>query len=722
MSWQYTAIAAKLLLMQRRVRNLWLFVTVIALAALAWLLYAIWRSPHRTDLATYWALVAAVVPIAAGLIASAWRIKAAQSHTTVEIGELDYVADLLRDAVKTEWSRAAGARGLLEPTPIPVRWKTSSLPVAGPISAAVISQRFKPLPGLRAVGQQRLRGGQIDDLHHLYGGLRSGRLIITGAPGSGKTGAAVLLLLAALKHKDEVLDDDRSLIPVPVMFTLHGWDPNSQRIEDWLSLRLQQTYPLFAGKHGVERAVKLLAAGKIAVILDGLDEMPQAFRPVALRALSQQATFRIVVLTRSAELTAAATEGLLEGAAAVQLQEIDPITAASYLARVQRHPAPPAWSELINRLRRTPDSTLANALNSPLTLTLVRDTYRDQDEARELLDFYDVPNRNTSSEDVVDHLLDRVVPAAYARKPGGEIPRYNLQTAQRVLAEIAARMNRDGTRDLHWWHIHTWAPLMPRAIAGGLAAGLATGLSAQLGWELSITLMGRFMTEGSYNPSEELEYVLGLGLIAGLFSWVGAALSRRVPRRVATLHLRNMFHPLPVILGLGVGFLFAFLPGGGAVVGLTVGLAVGISVGLTRAFSHPGADNTSALSPVTSWRSDRRYGLASGLTVGLAVGLSLGLLGGLLTGHDLGPATGLATGLEIWFIAGPLAGIPVALTSSLTWPSGLSFAQLAWRWHSPVRLMRFLDDACQRNVLRTVGPIYQFRHARLQDRLAYKDQ
>jgi hypothetical protein len=32
--------------------------------------------------------------------------------------------------------------------------------------------------------------------------------------------------------------------------------------------------------------------------------------------------------------------------------------------------------------------------------------------------------------------------------------------------------------------------------------------------------------------------------------------------------------------------------------------------------------------------------------------------------------------------------------------------------------MRFLDDARERNVLRTVGPAYQFRHARLQDRLA----
>jgi ABC-type dipeptide/oligopeptide/nickel transport system ATPase component len=32
--------------------------------------------------------------------------------------------------------------------------------------------------------------------------------------------------------------------------------------------------------------------------------------------------------------------------------------------------------------------------------------------------------------------------------------------------------------------------------------------------------------------------------------------------------------------------------------------------------------------------------------------------------------------------------------------------------------MRFLEDARQRNVLRVIGPAYQFRNARLQDRLA----
>jgi len=43
---------------------------------------------------------------------------------------------------------------------------------------------------------------------------------------------------------------------------------------------------------------------------------------------------------------------------------------------------------------------------------------------------------------------------------------------------------------------------------------------------------------------------------------------------------------------------------------------------------------------------------------------------------------------------------------------------LALRGRLPWRLMRFLDDAHRRGVLRQSGAVYEFRHARLQDHLA----
>jgi hypothetical protein len=67
---------------------------------------------------------------------------------------------------------------------------------------------------------------------------------------------------------------------------------------------------------------------------------------------------------------------------------------------------------------------------------------------------------------------------------------------------------------------------------------------------------------------------------------------------------------------------------------------------------------------------------------------------------------------------GLVAGLGSGLVSSATWAAALANAQLQRRDKAPARLLRFLDDARQRQILRTVGPVYQFRDARLQNRLA----
>jgi hypothetical protein len=81
----------------------------------------------------------------------------------------------------------------------------------------------------------------------------------------------------------------------------------------------------------------------------------------------------------------------------------------------------------------------------------------------------------------------------------------------------------------------------------------------------------------------------------------------------------------------------------------------------------------------------------------------------LVTGLWLGLAFGLGVGLVAW------------LVYPQSWASALAFAQLAASNRTPVRLMRSFEDARSRSVLRTVGPVYQFRHARLQDRLAAQE-
>jgi hypothetical protein len=155
--------------------------------------------------------------------------------------------------------------------------------------------------------------------------------------------------------------------------------------------------------------------------------------------------------------------------------------------------------------------------------------------------------------------------------------------------------------------------------------------------------------------------------------------------------------------------------------GLATGFVAWLGAGLVAGMSRPGTDNTSPLSPLSSWRSDRKFGLVAGLVFGLVFGLSVWFLFGLSTGLSAGLSFGLWSALSFGLMAGLMAGIAFGLVYPQTWSSSLAFAQLAASDRTPVRLMRFLEDARRRSVLRTVGPIYQFRHARLQDRLAAQE-
>jgi hypothetical protein len=70
---------------------------------------------------------------------------------------------------------------------------------------------------------------------------------------------------------------------------------------------------------------------------------------------------------------------------------------------------------------------------------------------------------------------------------------------------------------------------------------------------------------------------------------------------------------------------------------------------------------------------------------------------------------------------GLMSGLAVGLAVCLSRSWGAFVGIRLWlgsRGQLPLRLMRFLEDAHQRGVLRQVGAVYQFRHARLQDRLA----
>lgn len=829
-----------------------------------------------------------VTVVTTGASAAGWLWKLARP-TGAEPLPLERAADQLAEQLRRQWERAAAERGLTSLAPIPLRWRWSPRPVAGPIAEAVGGtggRRFAPLPGMAAVTAEQLRSGTLTDLLGVYGGLGSGRLIVLGEPGAGKTGAGILLLRDALAHRATLMAGDRARVPVLVLVTPRGWDPTAEPFAEWLAASLARNYALLrAPQYGGDAARRLIEDGCLAVILDGLDELPEALRPVALRALDEQVTFRLVVLTRSEELVAAVSGGHLRGAAALELLPIGPHQVAEYLTSGQIDPLPVPWRHVIDHLREHPKGALAHALTTPLMLTLLRDTYGPEEGVDELLD----GSRFGSEKAIEDHLLDRVLTAAYTPRPGQPVPRYTVDQARRWLGQLARRMNEDGIRDLAWWRIPRWVSAWPRVFATvvivglfsaflvwplaglaahlpvlsafpaepsttravvfarglgyafmfglglllvpppggqsppqrerprwstadiplilllgagvGLGSGLENGLVGSVTNGLAIGLVSSFVVGLGFvlggGPPQRLGWlrwsgtdtrtnlrtglVIGLviGLVAGLgygFGYeltnglqygfmvgIGYLLVIAVGGRTSRLRSQLQWNRTSTPATLLIGFVIAIVSTGGygiiyvlivmlggrpsqqrsqlrwsrttapitlltglvavpvyqlwcqLTIGdrsefiLALGLGFGLMAGLVLGFRPP-PEATSPLDPQSLWRRERQAGLVAGLVVGLVIGLVYGL------GYGL--RFGLAVGLVYGLTGGLVAGLGSGLVSSATWAAALANAQLQRRDKAPARLLRFLDDARQRQILRTVGPVYQFRDARLQNRLA----
>jgi len=310
--------------------------------------------------------------------------------------ELRDVARRLVRGVLRQWEEAEEAR-LLNPTPIRVPWRLSSLAVAGPPADAIADgPEAWAVPATASVHFPPVsRGGEVSGLFLAYCQLRSGRMLIVGAPGSGKTAAAIRLVLDVLRYREwrdqQGGADD---VAVPVILTPHGWDPTRDvDLMTWITRRLVADYPDILGKRRDERHVRrLVDGGHVALVLDSLDDLPEAARVAALSALDRQPGLRIVLVSRSAEMVAAAAEAHLKSAVAVELHPVTVEEAAAYIERSLVHPPPASWASILYRMRADPDGPLARSLDRPLTIRLALFNYAGRAAAvDELLDGHGFP-------------------------------------------------------------------------------------------------------------------------------------------------------------------------------------------------------------------------------------------------------------------------------------------------------------------------------------------
>ncbi|MFC5832553.1 NACHT domain-containing protein [Nonomuraea insulae] len=261
----------------------------------------------------------------------------------------------------------------------------------------------------------------------------------------------------------------------------------------------------------------------------------------------------------------------------------------------------------------------------------------------------------------------------------------------------------------------TVLPLRPneRYFANMAVYGLATALllgAAGIGRRPRPLTIPLRLSRGGHVPADKPAQVLDLirsatrGLTRGMLGGVGIGLiSGLCCGTAAGLRAQDLFAAVFMReVKLWVS--------GGLILGLVSGL-----LGALYRCSERSADTAAAPSPLSSLRADRHAAFGRAL-LGLLfmwplllLAEALGRLGMIDNGRDLV--------ILLLVPLGPLVILLAAwgrLLAARLWLCGLG--RLPWR------LMTFLTEAHKRGVLRQAGAAYEFRHIRLQERLACLDQ
>jgi len=705
-----------------------------------------------------------------GYLWLAWPLAAVLAGVvlTVEVGRarqapalfpdrdlLDRAATDLAGAVAGQWRAEAAMRELNLPAPIQIGWRLSRRAVSARPSAIGGSRT-------RSVKWSQLRtAGRFDEIADALLRLPNRQLVVLGPPGAGKSALVVMLVLDLLARR-------ATGGPVPVLLTLSGWDPALEHLDVWVARRLAEEYPALANPvvYGEVAAAGLVRSGRVFPVLDGLDELPPGGRAPALAAINEAvAGGRPLVLTcRTEEYEEAVRAGgvVLASALVLEIGPVDAQAAVSYLAEAGPD-EDPRWRPVFDRLRSNPAGPLAMALSTPLMVWLTRVVYRSaSSDPAELLD----PDRFGEPESIENHLLDGFLPTVYAARAIAPEVRpmrsYPPARAAAWLRLIARDLHRRGVRDLAWWELHR---MVPRRASAGLAVAAVL--------LVGVLMVAVFAMVPALAPAAA---VAGLAMAAAA-PVCGIALAAAgpipTPAHVVFRRPRSVRDRARMVLGMSIGLPVAvvMVPVGGLRLGIGLLVVAVLGAAFVGLLGRP--DSVGATSPPGLYRDDRRTllalvaggGLAGGvsgllaggfgvelpnwLVIGLAgaltyggagqivarsrnywsdrVGIEFGVAGAAaLVGAAVGAGLGLLLGgdtggLPSLVAGGLLGGLGLGLVAGLTLTAtgwfGFTRACLVARGWLPWRLLDFLQDAQRRGVLRQIGGVYQFRHARLHDRL-----
>jgi hypothetical protein len=648
----------------RRSRRRSLIVSVIAVvwsAALLAIVALLYRQGAQQAaewagvLGSVTALAAFTEPLVERAVTHSSGKKTGGPEPADQVAGLQRAAEQLADVMRGQWRDEARMRRLQDPWPLPLQWTAADEDLAD--HADVVFNRWPQGRAPAATGPETL-SGQLAEAVDLYERLPGKRLVVLGPPGSGKSVVAMTLTLA-------LLDRWQPGMQVPVLFPVASWDPSRARLEDWLAEYLSENYQL-SGDSRDSRVIgqKLLAGNMLLPILDGLDEIPEALRPLGIESLNREldAAQPVILTCRTAEYRQAVETGdVLTLAAVVELQPLHPATITRYLTETT--PAGPRarrWAPVFDRLRNDPDGALATVLRTPLMVFLTRAIYGDNPrDPSELLG-----QRFQDPASIENHLLTQLIPATYHDRPrGAEKRQFHWQTDEVTswLTYLARHAGGPGRSDLAWWQLEHAVPAGVIDAVGGLLGALVVGFVfgpiVGIVFAVAVVLVGTSRRSRPWTIEAQLRDRLDF--------WIRRLVAKRANGDVvaAVLGLGEKV-PLERRVGLTVGRFAAIAAGFIDVVivyrhaslyqAVANGLAVGLTVGLAAGFftisprTTPGEVQFAARKGIPIFLRHLAIGLASGVGVGVVAGAWLGSGFGLLTGVVIGLTLGLIDGLNVW--------------------------------------------------------------------------
>lgn len=504
----------------------------------------------------------------------------------------------------------------------------------------------------------------------------AGKLLILGAPGSGKTTTQLELAQELIKRAEEQVD-----YPIPVLFNLSSWKNDRQPIADWLVAELKS-------KRGVSKKLgqEWVNNRQLLPLLDGLDELePQRQEPcvqlINQFLASENRPPYLVVCSRIEEYSSYSNKLHFNGG--IFLRELNKTQILEYFEAVGRVEFWQALQcdEALLKLVRTPLFLSITALSvQNLSIENWQQLETMEERIRYLFDAYwqQQINRGHTTElyafkNRLRFFIDKYIrrlPVEPIIEPYTQHKPPTQKQTKLWLVWLAKQMQREAKTEFLIEEMQHNLLIIPSHKNNyRLILGLLFGINIGLCW----MFVGYF----TFGLNWGLFYGLFFGLMGGVQTATNGGTKRRL--KIENIKIIEDFifinkkevsiGGITVFMGLFIGFMNGLV--GGLFYGLSFGL-VNVLIGLILWIRERQTSKTTILIRNFIFRNNQEFYTGRiGILYGLYIGLNFGVVGGLVWSLMEGILWGLMGG-----IFGLILGLFFEISSNQSISQGLENIEL----------------------------------------------